>query len=675
MLPNLQWAPALPLWLLAVAALAGIALLAVGWRRGVSILPRALCLALLLLALAGPEIIHTDASEINDIALVVVDDSASMRLGGRAQQTAAAQTEIQKKLGALPNLETRIVTLPPSTKPDDGTRLFTALSQGLAEIPKSRLAGALLLTDGEVHDVPDQAKIGAPLHTLLVGSPDERDRRLVMETVPAFAMVGDQAHLAFHVDDPGHDERVVVTMRRDGGAASSVSVPANKSTVLDVPIDHAGPNVVELEVSPAPGELTLINNRTAASISGVRDRLRVLLLSGEPHPGERMWRNLLKADPSVDLVHFTILRSPDKDDHTPIQQLSLIAFPTRELFEEKLKDFDLIIFDRFRRRNILPPAYYRNIANHVRDGGALLLVAGPELGAPDGLMGSAMTDILPAHATGSVINQPFMPTVTDLGKRHPIFSGMSTQWGRWVRAAGSTPSPTAETVMSTPDGSPLLVLSHESEGRVAQLNSDSAWLWGRGWDGGGPQAELLRRLAHWLMKEPELEENRLSGTTIEGKLRIERRSLKPGDRTVSVEKPDGSKNGLTLTDQGDGRAVGEVEADQNGLWRISDGDLTALAAVGALDSLEMTDVRATPEKLKGAVAANGGGLSWIRDGLPNFIKQSGEAQMAGSGWMGLRANNQTTVTAAHSAPVLPAWLFLILAVGLLALGWWRDSKK
>ena len=403
-------------------------------------------------------------------------------------------------------------------------------------------------------------------------------------------------------------------------------------------------------MAPAPGELTLANNRAAVGISGVRDRLRVLLLSGEPHPGERMWRNLLKADPSVDLVHFTILRSPDKDDHTPIQQLSLIAFPTRELFEERLKDFDLIIFDRFRRRNILPPAYYRNIADHVRDGGALLLVAGPELAASDGPASSPLSDILPAHPDGQVISQPFLPTITEIGKRHPLLQGMNPHWGRWVRAAGSVPGPNAETVLATPSGTPLLILSHEGEGRVAQLDSDSAWLWGRGWDGGGPQAELLRRLAHWLMKEPELEENRLTGTDLGGTLKIERRGLEAGrSHRRRSSGPMAARPISNSTDQGDGRAVGEIPAEQNGLWRIADGDLTALAAVGALDSLEMSDVRATPDKLKPAVAANGGGLMWIKDGIPNLVKQENGSQMAGSSWLGLRANRQTSVTATHSA--------------------------
>ena len=107
------------------------------------------------------------------------------------------------------------------------------------------------------------------------------------------------------------------------------------------------------------------NNRAIAVIEGIRDRLRVLLVSGEPHPGERTWRNLLKADASVDLVHFTILRPPEKQDGTPIKELALIAFPTRELFVDKLDQFDLIIFDRYRRQAVLPMAYLHNVADYV----------------------------------------------------------------------------------------------------------------------------------------------------------------------------------------------------------------------------------------------------------------------------------------------------------------------
>ena len=146
-----------------------------------------------------------------------------------------------------------------------------------------------------------------------------------------------------------------------------------------MPFPHAGMNIVEIELEPVPGELTPANNRVVIAAEGVRENLRVLLVSGEPHAGERTWRNLLKSDAAVDLVHFTILRPPEKQDGTPIHQLSLIAFPTRELFSEKIKDFDLIIFDRYQHRGILPLLYYDNIARYVdRHGGALLIAAGDD---------------------------------------------------------------------------------------------------------------------------------------------------------------------------------------------------------------------------------------------------------------------------------------------------------
>ncbi|TIO59298.1 MAG: hypothetical protein E5X98_19690, partial [Mesorhizobium sp.] len=139
---------------------------------------------------------------------------------------------------------------------------------------------------------------------------------------------------------------------------------------LEVTIPNAGRNIVQLSIDHEPGELTDTNNRAIALVDGIRDHLRVLLVSGEPHAGERTWRNLLKSDASVDLVHFTILRPPEKQDGTPINELSLIAFPTRELFVEKIKDFDLIIFDRYQHRDVLPILYYDYISEYVEKGGA-----------------------------------------------------------------------------------------------------------------------------------------------------------------------------------------------------------------------------------------------------------------------------------------------------------------
>ena len=421
MLPRLLFAPWIPLWALAALALAGLALTVLAARgRGWAAWWRLLPLAVVLLALANPRLTQAQATDLDDVALVLVDESASMNVSGRHEQAEAALAGVVDQLKRLAGLEVRVERYRPAPGRDEGTQLFHALDRALADVPRSRLAGTIMITDGEVHDVPAKLDASAPLHALIVGHKNERDRRLVIDQAPAFGIVGNTAALSFHVEDPGFDGAATVTIRRDAGTPSTFPVQLNQPSNIDIPLDHAGANVVELSVEAAPNELTLANNRAAVVVSGVRDRLRVLLISGEPHAGERVWRNLLKADPSVDLVHFTILRPPEKDDATPLRDLALIAFPVRELFEEKLKDFDLIILDRFRRRAVLPPNYYNNIGNYVRNGGALLVAAGPEFGGMDSPFPTALNQVLPAAPTGQNFEHPFVPLLTDLGKRHPV---------------------------------------------------------------------------------------------------------------------------------------------------------------------------------------------------------------------------------------------------------------
>ncbi len=330
-----------------------------------------------------------------------------------------------------------------------------------------------------------------------------------------------------------------------------------------------------------PGEVSTLNNRVAITINGVRDRLRVLLVSGEPHAGERTWRRLLKADPAVDLVHFTILRPPEKDDLTPLNELALIAFPTRELFQQKIGEFDLIILDRFQNRGILPPPYLRNIADYVRHGGALLMDVGPEFASPSSLDDTPLRDILPAHplrgpdgelGNDGVVDGAFRPAVTALGTRHPVTEGLpgwhadaSPSWGSWYRRIGASDlhgsvllSAEAGTTGVGTDAAPLLLLERVEQGRVALLLSDQIWLWSRGHQGGGPQAELLRRVAHWLMRQPALEEDALTARIVPGRRRghapdrqpYQHRGCAPaadhGDRTgwvVAEPDPEADRSG------------------------------------------------------------------------------------------------------------------------------------
>ncbi len=282
------------------------------------------------------------------------------------------------------------------------------------------------------------------------------------------------------------------------------------------------------------------------SIDGVRDKLRVLLVSGEPHAGERTWRNLLKSDASVDLVHFTILRPPEKQDGTPINELSLIAFPTRELFQQKINEFQLIIFDRYARQGVLPIIYFDNITRYVRDGGAVLVAAGPDYASPTSIWRTPLDAILPAEPTGNVTEKSFYASLTDLGKRHPVtrdLEGANTSpphWSHWFRVV-DTKDPTGTTVMQGPDNKPLLVLQREGEGRVALLLSDHIWLWARGFEGGGPHLDLLRRLSHWLMKQPELEEEALKLVVSGHQLLVRRQTMADDVSDVTLTTPSGTE--------------------------------------------------------------------------------------------------------------------------------------
>jgi hypothetical protein len=697
---TLAAAPLLPWLLLALLAAAGALCLGFGvLRRAPGLGWRAIAIVVLLAALVNPSLIDEQRAPRRDVAIVIVDDSPSQSIGDRRQATETALAAVKKRLAGEPDLDVRVIRAgaPQPGAGDEGTRLFAALDRAMSDVPRQRLAGVVMITDGEVQDVPAgdsktlAQAVGAPLHVLLSGRPDEGDRRLVVAQAPSFGLVGKQVQLTVRVEDlpetaaekAGDDQNEArVTWRKDGGARQQLMVPIGRDVPLTLPIDHGGPNVLELEVAPGPRELTLVNNRAVVVVNGVRDRLRVLLVSGEPHAGERVWRNILKSDPSVDLVHFTILRPPEKQDGTPIRELSLIAFPIRELFDTKLDDFDLIIFDRYSRPGVIPQAYLENVVRYVRNGGAFLEAAGPNYGTPMSLSRTPLGSILPAEPTGEVYEDGFKPQLTDLGRRDPVTEelpgagppGGAPSWGRWFRQVDSRVR-NGVTVMTGDRGDPLLVLDRVGKGRVAQLLSDEMWFWARGFEGGGPQAELLRRLAYWLMKEPDLEENDLRAAVDGDRLIITRQSLEPDDHPVTVTAPDGSSRSLKLMPEHGGRSGGSLAIDQMGLYRVTDGTRTALAAAGPLNPIEFADVLTTPEKLAPVVAATGGGIFWVGSSkIPEVRRVSPDRTAAGDNWMGFRANGDYTVTGLSEIPLLPAVAALLLIIGGLVAAWRREGS-
>jgi hypothetical protein len=684
--PLLPWSV-----IIAFAIIAALVLLFGAFRRARGTLWRLAAAAMLVLILLDPSLVEEQRQPQKDVAVVVVDDSPSMRIGQRRAYADQALQAVTQKLATFKDLDVRVVHAgapdPDAPMADTGTQLYTALSRALADVPRQRVAGAVMITDGEVHDMPLPAQLGidAPLHVLLTGQPGEADRRLVVKDAPSFGIVGKDVQLNVRVEDlpDGGSGNAQLTMRKDGGDADIRSVPVGQDVPLTIPIDHGGPNVVELSVEPGPHELTLDNNRAAIVINGVRDRLKVLLVSGEPHQGERTWRNILKSDPSVDLIHFTILRPPEKQDGTPIRELSLIAFPIRELFDEKLDQFDLIIFDRYKQMNVLPPAYLENIARYVQNGGALLDAAGPSFSTPESLYRTPLGAVLPAEPTGNVLEQGYVPHVTDLGRRHPVTSDLpglpannmqTPPWGRWFLDVEAD-AHRGNVVMNGLGDRPLLVLDRVGQGRVAELLSDEMWLWTRGYEGGGPQQELLRRVVYWLMKEPDLEENDLRAEVQGNRLVVTRQSLQPDDSPVTVTGPDGKPQTLSLAPSDGGRSTGSLAVSESGLYRITDGKRTALAAAGALNPIELADVRTTDEKVKDDVAATGGGIFWVGPGaIPDIRRVGPDRTASGHGWMGMWQNGDYVVTGVSEMPLLPGLFALLLALGAFILAWRREGR-
>jgi hypothetical protein len=461
-------------------------------------------------------------------------------------------------------------------------------------------------------------------------------------------------------------------------------VPTNETLQLPLTLQHAGQNVVQFIIPEAEGELTDRNNAAVVQINGIRDRLSVLLVSGEPHPGQRTWRNLLKSDPSVDLVHFTILRPPDKQDGVPATELSLIAFPTRELFMEAVDDFDLIIFDRYQRRGILSMLYIDNIRRYVEDGGALLLAAGPDYASAASLYRTPLADILPGRPTARVIEAPFLPEISDLGRRHPVtaelegahepLSDSDQPWGRWMRQIEVTEQ-AGQTVMTGNGGVPLLMLDRVGDGRVALLASDHAWLWDRGYEGGGPQLEMLRRLAHWMMGEPDLEEEALVAEADGQTIRVTRRTLADAVGALSVTAPDGSETQVVLTETAPGRFTAEIDGAEQGLYRLREGERETVIALGPAAPREFEETIASAARLEPLADPLSGAVLRLEDGMPD-IRRVAEGRTAnGRGWIGLTTREAYLTTDVTVTPLVSAWLFLLLAAALTIAGWLREGRR
>ncbi|WP_430257395.1 hypothetical protein [Neorhizobium sp. IRS_2294] len=650
---------------------------------------RTLALAALLMALANPTLNQEDREQLSTIVPIVVDRSQSQELAGREQQTDQALAELRDRFSRYPRIETRIVEAGDDVDSDTpSTKLFTALRSAMSDVPPARVGGAVFLSDGQIHDLPginQDLGFNAPVHGLITGQPNEFDRRIEVLRAPRFGIVGEEQELTLRVFDDGRQGGgpAEVIVRMNGQQIATLQATPGVTTPFSFNVQRGGNNVMEFSVAELPGEVTTANNRAVHVIDGIRQNLRVLLVSGEPHAGERAWRNLLKSDASVDLVHFTILRPPEKQDGTPINELSLIAFPTRELFVEKIKDFDLIIFDRYKHRGVLPILYYDYISQYVQNGGALLIAAGPEHAGEDSIAATPLEQVLPAAPTGEVHNAGFFPHLSEVGTKHPVTRGLegSNQtppaWGRWFRTIDVDP-PQGQTVMEGDGDRPLLVLNRQGEGRVAMLLSDQGWLWARGFEGGGPHVALYRRIAHWLMKEPELEEEALTARSVGRTLAATRQTIGNDPGPATIRYPSGRTETVQMTPAGPGEYRYESRMDETGLFEVRNGDFQTLVHVGAVDSPEFKAMISTEATLQPYADKTRGLVTRVASGdsitIPDILPVRGEVRVSDPNRMVIRMTDETVLRGINTLPLFAGFAGLSVLLFAMAAMWWREGR-
>ncbi len=678
------------LWAIAIVGGLLLALSVFYYRRGIIV--RGLTFTAFMLALLNPSILKEERSYVKDVAVIVVDQSSSQKIGQRETRTSTALKSITKQIEDMNMFDLRILHAPTDSALTNRTDLFEMLDQNLSDVPQRRRAGVIFLTDGQIHDVPQNEEtfnIYGPVHNLLSGHKGEKDRQIVITHAPAYGLVGKNVTIKYRVEDTKNINQpyATVTLTLHDGIQRTFDIPVNQEQEITLPLGHPSQNIFSLETEGIKDEITLANNKSAIIINGVRDRLRVLLVSGIPHTGERTWRDLLTSDPGVDLVHFTILREPKKFDYTPKKEMSLIAFPFQELFEVKLYDFDLIIFDRYRVNQILPRHYFANIAKYVREGGAFLEASGPAFSTRRSIDNTAIGDILPGKATGRILEESFTPQITELGHVHPVTKslvwnnivseqGKSPPWGPWLRTVIVDPV-RGDTLMTSTNDWPLLLLDRVGKGRVAQISSDHIWLWSRGYKGGGPHAELLRRIVHWLMKEPELDERALNITTHKNDITVRKQNyMKTKEETIAITLPNGEHITADLYDNGQGFLEYKHHAEQLGIYAFEDvNGARKFAIIGDLNPPELRGVKTTQEKLAPLVAASHGTTIWLdKTPTPKVSTSKHARRFSGSNWLALKRNNDHTVTSVKDIPILPEWMVLFSLLAALLFLWHREGK-
>jgi len=650
-----------------IAILVGFAaaLLFVSYKKKISALYyRSIFLLMVCLILLSPVVVKEIREYLENKIVVVMDNSASMNVASRKELADRALGQIKQQ---FPKNEIVLIN---NVK---DSNLFSLLLNNVHILPLSRLGGVVFITDGQVPDAPKDSAILKnmfPINAVIIGSKNEFDYKVSITQSPKYAIVGDNIFIKVKAEVDGKrispNQSITLNIEKDGENLTSEDIIIGEEKEFEFKLEHAGQNIFEFSIPNIEGEISNINNKTAVIINAIRDRLKVLLVSGKPHIGERAWRNLLKSDPSVDLVHFTILRSPYSFDLTPSSQLSLIAFPVDELFQRKINDFDLIIFDKYVHYGMLNDRYFSNIAEYVKNGGSFLFEMASDRLEP-AIFDSELANILPINPRISqqeIIKGKYVPALTDKGKYHAITSGLeidAKDFKEWTSQV-SLLQTKGENLLKGLENNPLLIVDKVGKGRVALLASDNIWLWSKYPTSRGAYIDLQRKLAHWLMKEPELESGYIKVTRNGENLDIAQRFSDNSLYKINLETPDEQVKEIELLKNG-AWLEASFSLGQNGTYKLYNDNGKAFFVVGNADDSEFENIVATNDNFKNITSLSGGKISWY--GVNDSVAASD-----------FKFNNKKSyeVKGINKINLFSPWLYMALILLGAIYVWNRESK-
>lgn len=564
----------------------------------------------------------------NSILTFVIDDSLSQQVSGRSKNIDTIYKnmlrQINNKYNQFDILEIRINdkkitkrfgningilsnTLSIEEKKSESkysTRLLKIFYEEINKYPTKKISTAFFLTDGQIHDLKESSivdKIDIPIYYILPNVKNLNDQKLEVTYAPDYAYVGESVKIKVVANDYTENKKgyLKLDIFDPEQNLKEINLEKNVEETINFKINKIGENIFYLRIKPNSDDLSNSNNFKIVKINAIRKRLRVLLVSGEPYMGTRVWRNFLKSDPTVELVHMTVLRPPEKNDNTKISELSLIPFPVKELFEEKLKNFNLIIFDNFRGRNILTPLYYENLIGFVEKGGAILEITGPSYNSRNSLFRTQVGKILPGAPTGKSLRGEFKPELTELGKKHPITKSIFKNlknYGSWYEMNDVLiDNKETSVLLKGLKDKPLLSIKKIDKGRISQIYSHNIWIWKNNILNPGPYRELIKNLAHWLMKEPELEEDELKVSIKGKKVFIKKTIFKENDiknSSVFIYGPQNNKEKLILNKKSENTFSNTYEIKKEGIYLVMDNSQVQLVETNnySIHELENLDI-------------------------------------------------------------------------------------